>query len=552
MSSGDDCTGTDRPTCPSAGPVPVGWERKVEEGSVCYISPSGTALTSLEQTCAYLLADGTCKCGLECPLNMHKVFNFDPGAAVAGRGVPGVQGQQDMTKLCNHRRKTAAMATLYRSMEGAPGPCHPATGPSLSPLFSAEGHLAMAPSTGVPLPSTVCSFPRVPLRAKILEATSDPTGTWHVAPPFLQPHDVISGANGSPKSCPPASPCFGFCLPPPEVVTPSRSPVVPLARGTLSQHPTGRTSSRAALSHGGPGESPEPGGPGSCLLATTSAPRAGKIDSLVSDALTSQSSNNPPVPLDAVPEGRGFLGLLSASTPFPASSLLSLAAKAQLGSPNPTPTPSTLPLCPRSPGTLLSLVGAAASPGVPKGAVAPGASSNGEGGAGGALGCPLPPATKPVAFVGQEQALALGGSLSPGFLLGTLPFSVALGQHPPAYGGDPEGPSLPSLLAASLLPLPTLDLLPSPGTLLSTLLPLPPGPGERAPEAPAPGSEGCTALPDWPLLFSTLPASLALHPTLLATGLGPLEPAPAAPSMCRVGCVFNPGEEEGVYLSAVQ
>lgn len=37
MSSGDDCAGTDRPACLSAGPVPVGWERKVEEGSVCYI-----------------------------------------------------------------------------------------------------------------------------------------------------------------------------------------------------------------------------------------------------------------------------------------------------------------------------------------------------------------------------------------------------------------------------------------------------------------------------------------------------------------------------------
>ncbi|XP_064330650.1 methyl-CpG-binding domain protein 6 isoform X3 [Phalacrocorax carbo] len=71
MSSSDDCTRREQPTCPLAGPVPVGWERKVEEGSVCYISPSGTTLTSLEQTCADLLADGTCKCGLECPLNMH-------------------------------------------------------------------------------------------------------------------------------------------------------------------------------------------------------------------------------------------------------------------------------------------------------------------------------------------------------------------------------------------------------------------------------------------------------------------------------------------------
>ncbi|KAM7079905.1 methyl-CpG-binding domain protein 6 isoform 2-T3 [Ciconia maguari] len=107
--------------------MPAGWEHKVEEGSMCYISPSGTALTSLERTCTYLLADGTCKCGLECPVNMHKVFNFDTGVVVAGRGLPGAQSQQDVTKLCNHRRKTAAMATLYHSMEDAPGPCHPGT-----------------------------------------------------------------------------------------------------------------------------------------------------------------------------------------------------------------------------------------------------------------------------------------------------------------------------------------------------------------------------------------------------------------------------------------
>lgn len=36
-------------------------------------SPSGTELSSLEQTRSYLLSDGTCKCGLECPLNVPKV-----------------------------------------------------------------------------------------------------------------------------------------------------------------------------------------------------------------------------------------------------------------------------------------------------------------------------------------------------------------------------------------------------------------------------------------------------------------------------------------------
>lgn len=36
-------------------------------------SPSGTALCSLDEVKTYLLTDGTCKCGLECPLIVNKV-----------------------------------------------------------------------------------------------------------------------------------------------------------------------------------------------------------------------------------------------------------------------------------------------------------------------------------------------------------------------------------------------------------------------------------------------------------------------------------------------
>ncbi|XP_025914289.1 methyl-CpG-binding domain protein 6-like [Apteryx rowi] len=309
---------------------------------------------------------------------MHKVFNFDPGAAVAGRGAPGAQGQQDMTKLCNHRRKTVAMATLYRSMEGAPGPG--SRRPGTAPPPAGDG--------GAPCPGT-----------GLLPACQD----------------------------------FNSQL-----------------LGLFGQ-----------------------------LAASSEA-----------------TSGTPPQPKHSAP-------------------------------------------------------GAATSPAITKGPPALGASSGGEEAAGGALGCPLPPAAaaEPVAFVGQEQALALGSSLPPGLLLGTLPFSVALGQHPPAPGGAPEGPSLPSLLAASLLPgqppvpllplgipLPALDLLPAPGTLLSALLPLAPA-GEKGAEAAAAaaaGPEGYPALPDAPLLFSALPASLALDPALLAAGLGPPESTPGTPPV-RLG-----------------
>uniref|UniRef100_A0A673LMP6 Methyl-CpG binding domain protein 5 n=1 Tax=Sinocyclocheilus rhinocerous TaxID=307959 RepID=A0A673LMP6_9TELE len=97
--------------------VPIGWQRKVEVSGVLYISPSGSVLSCLEQLKSYLLTDGTCKCGLECPLVLHKVFNFDPGAVVKQRTAEDVKSDEDVTKLCIHKRKLIAVATLHKSME---------------------------------------------------------------------------------------------------------------------------------------------------------------------------------------------------------------------------------------------------------------------------------------------------------------------------------------------------------------------------------------------------------------------------------------------------
>ncbi|XP_010896013.2 methyl-CpG-binding domain protein 6 isoform X2 [Esox lucius] len=102
--------------------VPIGWQRRVEDGLVAYISPSGTVLSSLEEVKSYLLTDGTCKCGLECPLVIHKVFNFSVGIKVQQHSQPAGKCEQDMTKLCNHRRKVVAMAALCRSMQASQMP----------------------------------------------------------------------------------------------------------------------------------------------------------------------------------------------------------------------------------------------------------------------------------------------------------------------------------------------------------------------------------------------------------------------------------------------
>ncbi|OCT95754.1 methyl-CpG-binding domain protein 5 [Xenopus laevis] len=120
MNGGSESGGGDSYGGPPTVQVPIGWQRRMEPSMVAYISPSGTVLTSIDQLRAYLVTDGTCKCGLECPLNIYKVFNFDPRAVVKRRSAEDVKAEEDMTKLCNHRRKIVALATLYKSIESTP------------------------------------------------------------------------------------------------------------------------------------------------------------------------------------------------------------------------------------------------------------------------------------------------------------------------------------------------------------------------------------------------------------------------------------------------
>lgn len=49
-----------------------------------------------------------------------QVFNFDPGAAVKQRTAEDVKADEDVTKLCIHKRKLLAVATLHKSMETHP------------------------------------------------------------------------------------------------------------------------------------------------------------------------------------------------------------------------------------------------------------------------------------------------------------------------------------------------------------------------------------------------------------------------------------------------
>ncbi|KAE8278428.1 Methyl-CpG-binding domain protein 5 Methyl-CpG-binding protein MBD5 [Larimichthys crocea] len=154
MNGGKDCeAGDERQAVPVQ--VPIGWQRKVEHGGgVIYMSPSGSLLSSLEQVKTYLLTDGTCKCGLECPLILHKVFNFDPGAAVKQRTAEDVKADEDVTKLCIHKRKLLAVATLHKSMETHPPLTLTSPGGGTSSVVTAHSNTQRAirtkPHDGLP------------------------------------------------------------------------------------------------------------------------------------------------------------------------------------------------------------------------------------------------------------------------------------------------------------------------------------------------------------------------------------------------------------------
>lgn len=63
------------------------------------------------KSCHWILAN---------PLSANlQVFNFTVGVKVEQHSQPLGKAEQDMTKLCNHRRKVVAMAALCRSMQAS-------------------------------------------------------------------------------------------------------------------------------------------------------------------------------------------------------------------------------------------------------------------------------------------------------------------------------------------------------------------------------------------------------------------------------------------------
>jgi hypothetical protein len=90
--------------------LPTGWTRFIEmsnkqEKCVVYKSPTGIKLKSLSDVRNYLLSDGTCKCGFECPFYLDAMFSFDPNVFVESNTIR----TKFNSKSCKHSKEHNSM-----------------------------------------------------------------------------------------------------------------------------------------------------------------------------------------------------------------------------------------------------------------------------------------------------------------------------------------------------------------------------------------------------------------------------------------------------------
>nr|XP_018901151.1 PREDICTED: mucin-4-like isoform X1 [Bemisia tabaci] len=127
--------------------VPHGWKRLNANGTIIYVSPSNTALSTLEQVKTYLQTQGTCKCGLECPIRCDLVFNFDSKICSRPASYKVLPSSlSDLTNLCNHKRKSMSSSASSSSMQAYTLPLQPG---AQQPNFDAAGLRRKKRRTGV-------------------------------------------------------------------------------------------------------------------------------------------------------------------------------------------------------------------------------------------------------------------------------------------------------------------------------------------------------------------------------------------------------------------
>lgn len=85
--------------------VPHGWRRQLVDGRIVYSSPTDCLLWCMNDAVQYLMTDGTCKCGLECPFHVQDLFNFDPTSLLQIHASLEDDQQSTSHTFCHHKKK---------------------------------------------------------------------------------------------------------------------------------------------------------------------------------------------------------------------------------------------------------------------------------------------------------------------------------------------------------------------------------------------------------------------------------------------------------------
>ncbi|KAH8311543.1 hypothetical protein KR044_006789 [Drosophila immigrans] len=94
----------------STANVAPGWRRLTNNNEVAYVSPTGKTLRTQFQIKDYLLSQGTCKCGLPCPLRPEYFFDFN--AQVPNMPLKALSGNSQ--EFCSHQRHLLEAEQLHK------------------------------------------------------------------------------------------------------------------------------------------------------------------------------------------------------------------------------------------------------------------------------------------------------------------------------------------------------------------------------------------------------------------------------------------------------
>ena len=107
-----------------------------------FLSPNNSRLRSLEHVVEYLKTEGTCKCGLDCPLFVQDVFNFD--ARIPSKLIPVGTRPESSKSGCKHCVTDSSDAVNPKqSVDIGAKQSNDAKLPSISALGSKRGNLKL-------------------------------------------------------------------------------------------------------------------------------------------------------------------------------------------------------------------------------------------------------------------------------------------------------------------------------------------------------------------------------------------------------------------------